>query len=88
MITAGSNLNSLTQISRALKSGFAVKADLIYDDALEPQPWFVQRDVIRKMTDLHESAYKQLLGIDDYECGPCDPFTMYYSWWQFVAVKL
>jgi hypothetical protein len=87
MIAVGDYLLSLSQISRALKSGFAVEATLIIDNEIEELLYSARQDVILKMTDLHESAYKQLVGIEDYDCGPCDPLTMYYSWWQFTIIE-
>lgn len=86
MITAGSKLTSLSQISRALKSGFAVEALLILFDVSEWRDSYVQSDTILRMTDLHESAYKQIIGFPDDNCGPLDHLDMYYSRWEFTAV--
>lgn len=87
MITIGSKLTSLSQIIRALKNGFAVEAHLVYDNPFELYRSETQCDVIFKMTDLHVSAYNQLVGIEDDHCGPYDYLDMYYSYWEFQVVE-
>lgn len=87
MITVGSKLTSLSQIFRALKMGLPIEAHLIYDNPYESHRIGVRCDVILKMTDLHVSAYNQLVGIEDDDCGPNDYLDMYYSYWEFWVVE-
>ena len=88
MITAGSKLNSLSQIASALKSGYAVEAELIFTDVCEDfREHHIQCDVIRVMTSLHESAYYWLVSMDHTEWGPLDHLDMYHSRWEFTVIE-
>lgn len=84
MVTAGSQLHSLSQISRALKQGFAVEASLVEMTCLGPRSdILLEVDVINQMTDLSQSAYCALtLSID-----PDEYRDLYFTYWKFEAVK-
>lgn len=97
MITDQDQLFSLSQINRALKGGFAVEAEFVTLEASESfyretifTRWETKRFIIRKISDLNESMYNELVGIgfeeaysyfDAYHCK------LTGQWhWEFFAV--